>query len=227
MKRAATTLTVAVLCFVASAVSAATITLETYDLQENTPDQKIPIYVVGEAGDPDIAGVNFNVQVADGGPEVSGGTIDGPEISYVQLVDDLNTPGYAMYHTNAYGSTFFDALPNMGHFGVGSTVPQIFAENTAFSSGGKPIPAGANFLLGIVTIDTTGFFVGDANDPWDLKIGSTLNGSTVLLDTAQTPAPIPLTITEGQITLIPEPSTFVLVLIGLLGAGVLVLDPWR
>ncbi|NQU24954.1 MAG: PEP-CTERM sorting domain-containing protein [Candidatus Nealsonbacteria bacterium] len=222
MKRVATTLTVAVLCSVVSAASAATITLGTYNLLENTPDQKIPVYIVGSVGDPAVAGMNFNVQIADGGPEAPGGSIDGPGISYLQLVDDPVTPDYALYHTDIYGPTFFDSISNWGHFGVGSPFPQFFARNTAFTSGGQPLPVGVETLLAVVTVDTTGFFVGDANDPWDLKIGDTLNGSTALLDTSPlSPTPIPLEITEGQITLVSEPSTLALVLIGLLGVAVL------
>lgn len=230
MKRAATTLTVATLCFVASAASAATITLGTYDLQENTPNQKIPIYIVGAAGDPAVAVVIFNVQVADGGPEAAPqtnptwpqGIIDGPEISYVQLVDDPSTPDYALYHTDAYGPTFFDTPSNWGHSGSGSIFPQLFTRDTLFKGDGvvKFIPVGVETLLGIVTIDTTGFFAGDANNPWDLSIGSTRNGPTALLDNAA--AAIPLTVTEGHIALISEPSTLTLVLIGLLGAAVLI-----
>ncbi len=256
MKRAATTLTVAVLWLLASAASAATITLGTYNLQENTPNQKIPIYIVGEVGDPAVAGINFNVQIADGGPEASAipgwpaGTIDGPIISYVQLVSDETTVdifgvppgdlsesqrgnGYDAYHTTDFGPTFFDGSGNFGHIFRGWppfvlpgpepwTVPQFYLESTAFTSGGMLIPVGTETLLGVVTIDTTGFFLDDANDSWDLKIGdptngSTLNGPTVLLDTSPfQPTAIPLTIIDGQLTLIPEPSTLALVLIGLL-----------
>ncbi|MCP4309516.1 MAG: hypothetical protein GY788_32500, partial [bacterium] len=73
----------------------ATIDVGTHYLLPDTPDQIISIYVHGTD---EVSGMDFNVQVANGGPELEGirdhyglilgpgEGIDGPEIAYVNLV---------------------------------------------------------------------------------------------------------------------------------------------
>ncbi len=161
-----------------------------WPLLPNTSGQQIPIYVVPGDDAPGTAGVNFNIQVGDGGPPV-GGT-PGPEIQYVQLVEDLSHPLY----TDQFGPTIFGAVGNQGHFGTGSLVPQIYAQNTATLQGSVP-PDG---LLAVLTIDTTGFFLGDG--PWAFTLSETLNGETTLNDNTQQVEPIPLDIIDGEISII-------------------------
>ena len=66
-----------------------------------------------------------------------------------------------------------------------------------------------NGVLGFVEIDTTGFFNGQM---FDLIMSNTLNNPTDL-------AGISIDVTDGKIFIIPEPSSVVLVIIGLLVVG--------
>ena len=178
------------------------------------PGQQIPITVIPEAGDPPIAGVLLNVQISDGGPAV-GGTDLGPVIQYVQLVEDLSDPLYATFGTDAFGPTIFDAMANQGHFGDGSLPagdpkPQVYVINTATVNGA----VAADGLLGIITLDGTGF--DHRPGGWALHIEQTLNGPSVLSDDTPAVNPIPLTVNEGTVN-IPEPSTVVMLIAGLVG----------
>jgi hypothetical protein len=185
-----------VMLLTAGPAMAAEIVVGNYDLLPNTPGQEIEIYVTAAPTDPLIGAANFNVQIADGGPE-AGGAIDGPTITAVSLV----RPG-----------TIFGDIINDGHSGSGSVVPQVYVEQTATGSGQGPIAADGQ--LAVVTIDTTGFTSG----VFDFMLGDTLNGDTDLRDDTPGVNPIPLTITNGTITIIPEPSTIVM-LLGLLAAA--------
>jgi hypothetical protein len=66
----------------ALAISSADVTLGNYVLQPNMPNQTIPIYVTGGA---QVSGLNFNLQIGDGGPAL-GGT-PGPVFTHVDLVN--------------------------------------------------------------------------------------------------------------------------------------------
>ncbi len=166
-------------------VTITTIDVGTHVLLPDTPGQKIPIYVVPSADAPGVAGVNFNVQVADGGPEAPGGVIDGPAITHVELIDDPT-----------FGVCIFGTVPNQGHFGAGGIIPQFYVENTATLSGAVA-PDG---LLAVVTIDTTGFLPGEG--PWPLMIDGTRNGETRLDDNTPAVNPIPLEMINGSIVLV-------------------------
>ena len=121
-----------------------------HELLANTPDQSIQIMVAG--GD-DVQGVNFRIQVADGGthPEV-GGSIDGPVITDIDLMT----------------GTIFDG----NHTGQNSLLsfPQVSVQSITTETGTVP----ANGLLATVTFDTTGFSDGEFN----LHIGDTRDGAT-------------------------------------------------
>jgi hypothetical protein len=68
----------------------------------------------------------------------------------------------------------------------------------------------ANGLIATLTVDTSGFNIGSG--PFSLKLSGTPDGDSDF-------APIPVTITNGQLRIIPEPSTWgmaaCLILIGL------------
>lgn len=148
-------------------------------LVENASHQSIPVYVTGlEAVD----GADLFVQVADGGPEASG-LVDGPALSNVDILN----------------GTIFEGN-NEGETGAGQIVPQFWDSSTATT---EQIPTVlGDGLLATITLDTTGFFAADDDNPWDLKLANTLAGDSVLL------APPPGTtthITNGRITLNARP----------------------
>src|SRR5687767_4478610 len=62
--------------------AALSITVGTHTLQPNTPNQTVELSVTG--GDL-VEALNFNAQIADGGPEL-GGLIDGPVITSADIV---------------------------------------------------------------------------------------------------------------------------------------------
>ncbi len=168
--------------------STADITLGNYLLLPNTPNQTIPVYVSGGAM---VSGVNFNLQVGDGGP-ASGGT-PGPVFTKLDFV------------TNSIFQFDYSDPVDEG------SVPQVLTEYILTANNGDVVSADG--LLATVTIDTTGFFPGQA---FPLLIANTLNGPTSFSD-----APIPGTMTNGLITIVPEPSS-----IALLAAGGIVLAGW-
>ena len=117
-------------------------------LLPNTPEQKVRIYVSDGI---DVQGLNFNIQIADGGV-AAGGSIVGPEIEDVDIL--FGTP----FDGNNTGQN--DSL----------SMRQIWVQTTTTASG----TVFANGLLAILTINTAGF----AGQVFDLKVGDTLNGDT-------------------------------------------------
>lgn len=143
----------------ASAVAAAPIiNVGNHILQPDLAGQTVQIFVSG--GDA-VQGLNFNAQVADGGPGDAGGVIDGPNLTHADIIT---------------GTIF--ATNNSGEVNPGS-LPQIAIRTTTTNSG----TVAAEGLLATLTVDTTGFLVGT----WDLKLAGTLNGNT---DFAGVPAAI-------------------------------------
>ena len=203
-----------VLALAVSPAMTATIVVGNHPI-EAAPNQKVPIYVTGEAGDPTTAGTDFNVQTGGGGPDFGGEVA--PIIQYVQLVDDPGDPHRNAFFTDEFGPTLFEPFANQGHFGTGSfgpNFPQMYHENTTLNVGGVSLVEGVPVLFAIVTLNGTGF---DAGQVLSLEVSGTANGLTVLNDDTVQVDPIPLTVTDGTVTIIPEPSTFVLLLAGCLG----------
>jgi hypothetical protein len=185
---------IAVLLVVSPALAEPVIIVGDWMLEPDTADQSIQIHVSG--GDA-VDGVDFFLQVADGGPE-SGGSIDGPAITGVDI----------------FTGTIFDGN-NTGEAGGGQLVPQFWQSGTTTDSG----TVIADGLLATATIDTTGFYSHDPITLWDLKLTGTLMGDSSL----QSPPPgVSTRITNGSISVgsdvqpIPEPSTLVLLVIGAL-----------
>ncbi len=180
---------------------AATIDVGDHELFENMADQQVQIFVV--PGDPveEVVAMDLLAQIADGGPDLGlpGSHIDGPEFTDVDMMTGTIWP--------------FPYFP----------IPWILAGRqilmTAMYDNHVQViePDG---LLVTLTIDTTGFFADHPNNPWELKLTDTLDIPTTLLDPSNPPRAIPLTITNGTIRLIPEPSTL-LMLASLLAAAVL------
>ena len=119
-----------------------------YNLLPNKANQKIQIFVSGGEA---VQGMNFEVQIADGGPQ-AGGTRLGPKITHVDILT---------------GTIF--AKNNTGQYG-GSIVPQVYEANTVTAKGATL----ALGLIATITVDTTGFNGG----VFPLLLTGTLNGNT-------------------------------------------------
>ena len=128
------------------------------DVDENRllPDrtgQTVQIWVTGAE---QVSGLNFCVQIGDGGPElVDYGLppgIDGPSISAIDLQTD----------------TIF-GIENSTQI-AGDSIPQV-AFCSVFTNSGSVVASG---LLATLTIDTTGFRSG----AWDLVLSGVLGQST-------------------------------------------------
>lgn len=130
-----------------------TIDIGDHVLQPNKPGQVISVYLSGTQR---VQGIVFNIQLADGHPDVPGSRIDGPNITGVDLVG----PG-----------TVFGSAANTGHNFV-ETREQIWVVGTSTSNG----TVAADGVLAYVTIDTTGWCGEDG--PWELKLTGTFNGDT-------------------------------------------------
>ena len=176
-------------------------------LQPNAAGQVIEVRVA-RTGNETVDSMQFNLQVADGGPEGGAlggpGLIDGPEITNVDILT---------------GTIF--AANNIGDTQPGYILPQLWASGTETTSGTVVDPEG---MLATVTIDTTGFLATDPVTSWELALDHTLNGPSMLYPPDPDNDPIVVVIENGSITLdgggvIPEPSTLVVwSLLGVAGA---------
>lgn len=190
------------LCWAAPIESAPMIVVGDHDLLENTAGQQIQIYVSGGGN---VSGLNLFVQVGDGGPELTdfflpAGT-DGPSITSI----DLKPIGGIFA---GIGDSQVDITPD---------VPQVKNSTIAMTGGGSVVADG---LLAIITIDTTGFFAGDAVTTWNLLLGGVLPDAGGY-DTDFAGTPIDITNGSLSVVAVPEPATLGLIALG--GAGLL----WR
>ena len=140
----------------------------------------------------DVAGLEFNLQIADGGPGV-GGSISGPSITSIDLVS----------------GTIFDGLsPNVT---IDADFSQIQVHSLDLDSGTTSVSTGGPLLLATATIDTTGFTT--LGQTWDLLLGGTLNGDTSFFDGSANPLGFD-TLNNGSlqiaISAVPEPEEYAL-----------------
>ena len=170
------------------AITGANVSLGHYYLQPNTPNQTIPIYVSGGA---QVSGLNFNLQMGDGGPEV-GGT-PGPVFTSLDLTNNT-----------IFQYDFSDPVDT-------GSVPQLLTWYVLTQNAGDHVAADG--LLATATIDTTGY----SDRTWSLDISDTLNGPTNFTDGGT----IPATLIDGLITVVPEPSSIALFLAGCGGLAVM------
>ncbi len=185
---------------------AAMIDIEEQHLLPDTADQTFQILISTPTAETATL-MLLALQVGDGGPEV-GGTL-GPAITNVDILTD----------------TIFGALPNGGDEGWSvdnpGLYPQLWISSVLTQDPDDPMGPNApetelNGLIATVTIDTTGFESGT----WDFiaseivtldetEFYTSLNLAAVQL--------VPLTVIDGLITIVPEPSTIILLLTGALG----------
>jgi hypothetical protein len=166
-----------------------TIDVGTFQLLPDKPDQTVILNVSGVSA---AAALDFYVQIADGFPNVQGSTIDGPNITSVDIVS----------------GTLFESNNEGGQFGAGLGLQHQYR--------GVLTPVGITVsgsdVLATLKIDTTGFTDGS----WALNVKDVHNGPTTFYNS--TFQPLPATITDGFITIVPEPTAFGLVF-GVLGMG--------
>jgi len=130
------------------------------ELQADTADQTVAIWVTSDTGD-EVAGVNFNIELAGGGSVLGG--LAGPDITDVDLLTGT------LFEGNHQGQTDLGSLAQLAMHTVVTDVGTVPADG----------------LLATVTFDTTGFTV--VGSEWTLALADTHNGAT---DFAPTPAVI-------------------------------------
>ncbi len=162
-----------------------------HDLLPNQSGQTIEVYVAG--GDP-IQNVDVYAQIGDGGP-LGGGSVSGPAFTLLNLFDDDPLTSFIFDPDN-------DGLRRNPPYGV--LVPQIAYEGIMVSG---TAPISANGLLAIFTIDTTGYTEGT----WNLLLTGTNAGNTIF---GYGGNEVPMTVTNGSITVIPEPASLSILLLG-------------
>ena len=105
-----------------------------------------------------MQGLNFNIQVADGGPS-AGGTLPAPVITDVDILTaTIFAATNTGLRTDADDPAGADPVPQHEYRGTTTAAGTVSAEG----------------LLATVTIDTTGFERGS----WSLMMSNTINGST-------------------------------------------------
>ncbi len=169
-----------------------------YELAPGLPDQKVELYFSNTIAPQEVAGLDFNLQVADGGPEATGGSVDGPSITNVDLKTNTVFGGVAATQVTA------------------PSLDQVRVESITLDSGtvSVPVASDSSLLMATVTFDTTGFNTLGAS--WTLKINGTLNGNSQFLDGGANAVAISETAGSISIAAVPEPEAFALVAAGFL-----------
>ena len=183
-----------VFCLAATVQAANVVTIGNHVLLPNTPGQVITLNV---SGTDQVGGLDFFLQVADGGPGAVGNIL-APGIS-----GDILTG--MIFASNNTGLN--DGNPGGSNFGN-----EIVLLSTTTNSG----TVLANGLLATVTIDTTGFFGGS----WPLIMTGTAAGDSDL------GVPGNLQTIDGSIS-VPEPTSVVLGLFAVAGLGVVAIRKRR
>lgn len=187
-------LAIALLFAVAAVAQAETVVVVgAHLLLPNTPGQTIQIQVTG--GDP-VQGVNFIAVVGDGG---AGGTtpLPGTDVGPGITADILTGTIFALSNTGSSNGN-----PGQVDFG-----PMIAVYSTTTNTAVSPT-VNASGLLATIVIDTTGFNGGS----WGLNLTGTPAGDTDF-------AGLPINITNGSISIVPEPTSLVLGLFAAAGLG--------
>lgn len=161
------------------------------DILPNAPGQTLWIYAVNDSLPVSLLGLGLNLQIADGGP-AAGGVISGPSITDI----DIFSPKVL------FGSN------NNGQGGSGSLLPQIYEAATLTQSGYVQLNQGT-FIIGSVTLDTTGFSL--YGQTWELSLES-LNGPSELFGSDGNPLSVLLR--PSILTMVPEPTVFSMSLAG-------------
>ena len=163
-----------------------------HDLLPNQSGQTVEIYVTGGA---QVENVDVYAQIGDGGP-LGGGSVPGPVFTLLDLFDDDPLTPFIFDGRNtgrASGTTNGVLVPQIAH--EGTTIP--------ISTGSF----GASGLLAIFTINTTGYDSGT----WDFLLTGGNAGDTAFGYGGEE---VSMTVTNGTITVIPEPASLSILLLG-------------
>jgi len=147
-------------------------------------------FTINSGSSSSVSGLNFNIEVGDG-------TV-GPPITGIELI--TGTP---------FGTVASSQQPN------GAQPPGNHAAFWNVTTPGSPpatISVGPGNKVATVTFNTTGFSSGS----WGLHLNATDNGPSTYFDSGG--LEILTQITDGTLTIVPEPSTYAAVV----GAGCLV-----
>ncbi len=170
-----------VLLCVSAASGAPTVVVGNHDLLPNTPGQSINIPVTGAVG---VEGLNAYVQIGD--------TTAGPVIS------NITDPNFGAMGVDLETGTIF-AGNNFGQL-TSLTQNRLWILDIITASGS----AATSGTLMTITLDTTGLTTGT----FDLLLAGTNGGDTEFLDSLG--GLIQASITNGTVTVIPEPMTLTL-----------------
>jgi MYXO-CTERM domain-containing protein len=175
-----------------------TITVGDHTLLPNMAGQVVPIFVSAQGGEA-VQGLQFRVTEGDGGSAVGGFDI-GPA-----MTGDITGPGTVFFPNNV--GTADNSVP-----------PMVLDLGTVTGAGSITLPPGLS-LLGTITFDTTGLGPGPA-------LGLFMAGPNSLTgDTQMNPFFIgndpgtALTVVNGSVQIVPEPSSVVLGLFAMAGLG--------
>lgn len=158
LRMAVAALAMTVLCAApARATAEILIDVGVIDLLPDTPGQAVLIHVTTDAADR-VGGVNFNAEIAGGGPELGGA--DAPDITGVDLLAGT------IFEGNHRGQSDLGSLDQL------ATLTVVTDTGTVAADG----------LLATLIIDTTGFDVVGAS--WTLSLSATHNGPTDFAPTA-------------------------------------------
>lgn len=162
------------------------ITVGDFQLSPNAPEQIISLFVQNTSTTVDIsvAGLTVNLKLADGEPSTPAPQITGVDILTGTVFKPDSNPGNNTGQSNP------------------TSEAHAWTATTTTASGTVTLGANTTTRLATVTLDTTGFTAGH----WAFNLGDTGNGPTVYfdLDAANDIAP---SITDGFISVVPEPST--------------------
>ncbi len=187
------------LLWIAAGSAQATLLIDLGDvrLQPGTAGQQVEFYVSGGVDDL-VQGLNFYIQIADGGPEAAAFDladppgIDGPHITAVDLL----------------GGTIFQGN-NDGQYGGTAPLPQLWDATVSTVDG----TVRADGLIATVTFDTTQWGPAHIGQSWDLVIGGVAAGVLDLYTGFSGPGPpewageIPTDVINGTITIVAPQLT--------------------
>ncbi len=180
-----------VLAAACPALAGPTIDVGDIELLPGTAGQEVQFYATATVDDL-VQGLNFYIQIADGGPEAAA----------IELASDPGIEGPHITGVDLLTGTIFEGN-NDGQYGGTSPLPQLWDANVSTVEG----TVVANGLIATVTFDTTEWGPESVGLSWDLKLSGVAEGVLDLYSGFAGPGPpewageIPTEIFNGTITI--------------------------